>query len=181
MDLKADLERPVIEFTTGRLLTIDEAESTSRAAKKMAENGVGALVVSRGGEPVGIVTERDILNKVVAAEKDASKTKVSAVMSTPIRTIDSGEKVGAAISIMAKSGIRRLGVVKNGKVIGIISQRSIMSSGGGQQVLLPELEAPSGQRCPYCLEVMKDQKELSRHIDMIHIGKGLLQGDLRRA
>jgi CBS domain-containing protein len=180
MDLKAELEKSVGSFMVKNLLTVDESETATRAAKSMTENRVGALVATRRGEPVGVVTERDVLNKVVAAEKDPSKTRVSSIMSSPIRTIDQGATAADAIALMAKLGIRRLGVTRSGKIVGLVSQRSIVSSGTGDQVLLPELEVPEGLRCPYCLETMRDPKELSRHIDLVHIGKGLLEGDVRK-
>jgi len=81
---------------------------------------------------------------------------------------------------MSQKGIRRLAVTENGKLVGVLSQRSIVADVGGEQVLLPELEHPEMKRCPYCDEQVKDAKELSRHIDMIHIGKGLLQGNMRK-
>jgi len=76
--------------------------------------------------------------------------------------------------------ISLLAVTKEGKLIGVLSQRSIVADVGGAQVLLPELEHPERLRCPYCDEEVKDSKELSRHIDNIHIGRGLLQGNMRK-
>ena len=177
MSVKVDLESPVSGYVVKKLITMDEKDTVVVAAKKMALNGVGALVVTRGDEPTGIVTERDILNRVVAAERNPSKTKLSEIMSSPIRTIDFSAKIWDAISLMRKLGIRRLGVVKDGKIIGLISQRSLVSGGGFLKIPLPELETPTGIRCPYCSEEMPDMKQLSKHIDQIHIGRGLLQGD----
>ncbi len=177
MSLKVEVGEPVSKYVVKKLLTLDENDTVVTASKKMAQNGVGALFVTRKNEPVGIVTERDILNKVVAAERNPSKTKLGDVMSSPIRTIEHTAKVGDAISLMVRSGIRRLGVVKDGKLIGLISQRSLVSGGVSQQVLLPELEPSGSIRCPYCQQEMDSMKELSEHIDRIHIGRGLLQGD----
>jgi CBS domain-containing protein len=176
MSVKVDLEGPVSNYVVKDLLTLDENETVVAASKKMAKNDVGALLVTRKNEPIGMVTERDILNKVVAAEKNPSKTKLSEIMSSPIKAIDHSAKVGEAISMMVRSGVRRLAVVKDGKIVGLISQRGLVS-GGSQKVLLPELETPGAVRCPYCGELMDDAKQLSRHIDQIHIGRGLLQGD----
>jgi CBS domain-containing protein len=177
MSVKVDLDGPVSNYVVRKPLSLDENDTVVAAAKKMAENGIGALLVTRKGEPIGIFTERDILNKVVAAEKDPQKIKLSDVMSSPIKTIEYSAKVSDAISTMIKYGIRRLGVVKDGKIVGLISQRSLYSSGSSQQVVLPELEPVRGTRCPYCGEEMESTKQLSKHIDQIHIGRGLLQGD----
>ena len=177
MDVKIDLERPVSEFVVKELITLEEDDTVVAASKKMAKNDVGSLVVTRRNEPVGVVTERDILKKVVAGERNPSTTRLSEIMSSPIKTIDHSARVGEAISMMVRSGVRRLAVVKDGKILGIVSQRGFVSRGSSEKVLLPELEAPEGIRCPYCGEVMADAKNLSKHIDQIHIGHGLLQGD----
>jgi CBS domain-containing protein len=177
MSVKVDLDGPVSNYVVREPLSLDENETVVKAAKTMTENGVGALIVTRKSEPIGIITERDVLNKVVAAEKDPRKVKLSEVMSSPIKTIEYSARVGDAISMMIKYGIRRLGVVKDGRIVGLISQRSLYSSGSSRQVVLPELEPVRGIRCPYCGEEMEDTKQLSKHIDQIHIGRGLLQGD----
>jgi signal-transduction protein with cAMP-binding, CBS, and nucleotidyltransferase domain len=179
MALKIDVDSPISEFISKDLVTIDQSETVTAGAKKMVKNGVGALIVTEKGEPAGIFTERDILNKVVAADRDPSTTRISSVMSSPIRKIEHSAKVGDAIAEMVKYGIRRLAVVRNGKIIGLVTQRSVVSV-GRSQVLLPELEAAEELRCPYCSQGTKDQKALSKHIDMMHIGKGLLQGDIRK-
>ena len=61
-------------------------------------------------------------------------------MSSPIETIESSSKVGDAIAKMSRLGIRRLAVTKDGKLVGLLSQRSIIADVSGEQVLLPELE-----------------------------------------
>jgi signal-transduction protein with cAMP-binding, CBS, and nucleotidyltransferase domain len=180
MSVKIDLEGPISNYIVKKLLTMDENETVVAASKKMAQNDVGSLIVTRKEAPVGIVTERDILNKVVAAERNPSKTKLSEVMTSPIKTIDHSARVGDAISMMVKSGVRRLAVVQGGKIVGLISQRGLVSGGGSEKLLLPELETPGGVRCPYCGELLDDPKQLSRHIDLIHIGRGLLQGDMSK-
>ena len=176
-----DLESQVEKYVSKKLVTVDANESIVSAASTMRDNVIGAVIVLVGGsEPVGILTERDILYKVVASKMDPNQTKVRQVMSSPIQSIESSAKVGDAIAKMSQLGIRRLAVTKDGKLIGILSQRSIVADVGGEHVLLPELEHPEKMRCPYCDEEVKDSKELSRHIDMIHIGKGLLQGNMRK-
>jgi CBS domain-containing protein len=180
MSLKSDLDKPLTNFMSKRLITIDENENVVASAKKMFEYGIGSLIVTRNHEPVGIVTERDILNKIVAVEKDPRTTRISSIMSTPIQTIEYTAKVGDALIKMIKLGVRRLAIVKDEKVIGLVSQRSIVAGESGKQILLPELEEAEGIRCPYCSQLFEDQKEMSKHIDLIHIGKGLLEGDSRK-
>ncbi len=179
MALRIDVDLPISQFITKELATIGRDETVAAGAKMMVRKGVGSLIVVDNGEPVGIITERDVLNKVVAVDRDPATTKISSVMSSPIRKIEHSAKVGDAIAEMVKYGIRRLAVVRDGKIVGLVTQRSVVSA-GRSQVPLPELETSEGLRCPYCSQGMKDQKALSKHIDMVHIGKGLLQGDLRK-
>jgi CBS domain-containing protein len=180
MEQNLDLSSPIEKYVRKKLVSVDANESVVSAASIMRQNGIGSLVVVKESDPVGILTERDILYKVVASKKDPEQTKVRSIMSSPIETIESSSKVGDAIAKMSRLGIRRLAVTKDGKLVGLLSQRSIVADVSGEQVLLPELENPKKKRCPYCDEEMKDAKELSKHIDLIHIGKGLLQGNMRK-
>ena len=180
MSAKIELEKSVGEYVQSKLITIDENKNSVDAAKIMRENKVGSLIVTKYDRPVGIITERDLVYKVVAQKLDPSGTLVKSIMSSPIKTIDSKAKVGDALAAMSKYRIRRLGIVKEGKIVGLVSQRSIVSDDRGEQVLLPELEKPGVKRCPYCDQEVSDAAELSKHIDYVHIGKGLLEGDLRK-
>jgi signal-transduction protein with cAMP-binding, CBS, and nucleotidyltransferase domain len=137
-------------------------------------------VVMRNDEPIGIITERDILYKVVAAGLDSSTTEVRDVMSAPVATVESGAKVADAIAKMSKLGVRRLGVTRKGNLIGLVTQKAVVSGGLEQHVALPELASPNALVCPYCGATMGDRDELSRHIDRIHLGLSLLEGGLSR-
>jgi len=97
-------------------------------------------------------------------------------MSSPIETVEETSKVLDAISKMSKMGFRRLGVTRKGILVGIVTQKAKMSGTVGQAVALPELTPPDKLHCPYCDAVMKDGSELSRHIDQVHLGFGLLEG-----
>jgi len=180
MEPKLELNKPIVDYIQRKIVSIDENENVVDAAKLMQENQIGSLIVTRKAEPVGIVTERDILYKVVSLNRDPNNTKLSMIMSSPIKTIDESSKVGDAIALMSRGKMRRLAVTKDGKIIGIVSQRSIIPEARSEQVPLPELERPQLKRCPYCDQVVKNAEELSKHIDYVHIGKGLLQGDVRR-
>jgi CBS domain-containing protein len=96
------------------------------AAKEMKTEKVGSVIVVENGKPVGILTESDILKKIVAEGKDASKIKVKDVMSTPLISISPDEKIEKAIKLLGKNRIRRLPVIENGKLVGIITERDIV-------------------------------------------------------
>lgn len=180
MDVKLELNELLTKYMDRNVCRVSASDTVSDAAKKMKNKDVAAALVFGGDEPTGIVTERDILYKVVAAGADPTKVVVSRIMSSPVETIPDTAKTGDAIAKMSKLGIRRLAVVHGKDVVGMVTQRSIISGSVHNQVPLPELTNPKGVMCPYCQEGFSDAEQLSRHIDLVHIGKGLLQGNLSK-
>ncbi|MGD0318445.1 MAG: CBS domain-containing protein [Nitrososphaerales archaeon] len=180
MDLRKSLDRPVSDYMMTSFVRVSFDDQVTDAARVMQKAGATEAVVVRGDDPIGIVTERDILYKVVAAGLDPSATKVRDVMNAPVATVDSAAKVVDAIAKMSKLGVRRLGVTRKGKLIGLVTQKAMVSGGLEQHVALPELASPNVLACPYCGETVGDRDELSRHIDHAHLGLGLLEGDLSK-
>ncbi len=95
------------------------------AAKIMKKRKIGNVLVVKNNQPIGILTESDILRKIVAEGKNPSKTKIMDVMSTPVLITDPYISIEDAMKKMAKCNVRRLPVTENGKLIGIITQRDI--------------------------------------------------------
>lgn len=180
MDLKQALDEPVTKYMSKNVLYLPEASTVVEAAQSMQKNGIAAAIVTKNGKPVGIVTERDILYKVVAGGMDPRKAKVSEIMSSPIQTIEDGSKAGEALAKMTRLEIRRLAVMHEGKIVGLVVQKGIVAGSLREQVPLPELLSPNEFRCPYCDQVLENAEALSKHIDRLHIGSGLLQGDSRK-
>jgi CBS domain-containing protein len=175
------LEEKLSEKVSGYVsdfVSVQSGTSISEAAKVMAEKNVTEILVMKGEEPIGIITERDFLFRVLASGVLPS-TPVDRIMSAPIETIDENSTVEEAISKMVKLGIRRLAVVRNGKIVGIITQKAILSGRAGK-IPLPELHKPGVLICPYCGSQMESNEVLSKHIDQVHIGKGLLQGNVTK-
>jgi len=98
----------------------------SEIAKIMVKQNVGAVVVARDDEPLGIVTERDILERVVLANKDLDEVVAQEIMTEPLLTIDSTRSIGEAIGIMRKNNLRRLVVVKGEKLVGLVTERRLL-------------------------------------------------------
>jgi len=107
------------------VITIDEAESIQDAAQKMVTANVGCVIVTRKGNPVGIITERDFVTKV-AAEGRPLFTEVSEVMSLPLIVIDPDDTVWDAAEIMRVKGIHKLPVQKENKIIGIVTTTDLV-------------------------------------------------------
>jgi CBS domain-containing protein len=116
----------VKNFVKKDYLTIDANQSAWEAARSMRDHGVGNIIVTVNGAPVGILTERDILNKVAAEDLPASKVLVRKVMSSPLISVTADTPLTEAIRMMAKHHIRTLFVTQDGKPIGILNQRAII-------------------------------------------------------
>jgi CBS domain-containing protein len=104
---------------------VDPNITVMKAAKLMKEKRIGNVLVVEKKQPIGILTESDILKKVVAEGKNASDVLVEEVMSTPIIVTDPYITLEEAMKTMGKCNIRRLPVVEKGELIGIITQKDI--------------------------------------------------------
>jgi len=101
--------------------TIGPEESVYEAIRRMAEKGIGALVVTEGEEPVGILTERDYARKVILKGRSSKETAVREIMSSPVIFIRPEQTIEEAMAIMTEKKIRHLPVLEDGKLAGIIS------------------------------------------------------------
>jgi CBS domain-containing protein len=103
------------------LLTISENETALKAAQVMTEKGVSSLIVLANDQPIGIVTERDFIKKICIKELKVSSVRVRDMMSR-IRTSASPDTpIDVAVQRMVNNRIRRLPIIENGKVVGIIT------------------------------------------------------------
>lgn len=103
------------------LLTISENETALKAAQVMTEKGVSSLIVLADDQPIGIVTERDFIKKICVKELKVSSVRVADMMSR-IRTSASPDTpIDVAVQRMVNNRIRRLPIIENGKVVGIIT------------------------------------------------------------
>lgn len=108
--------------------TINAEASVKQAAMLMADSEIGSLLIKEHGDIVGIVTERDMLKKVVAVGRDPNTTMVKEIMSKELRTLASTASVADAAEMLRKFHIRRLPIVEEGKIVGIVTARDIARS-----------------------------------------------------
>lgn len=119
MKLEEILKKPI---------TILETEPVIKAAKIMDEKKIGSLiVVNKEKKLTGIITEKDIIKRFLAKDKPKSTT-VKEVMSTDIITVTKDIDLDTAAEIMSKNKIRRLPIVDNGKLIGIVTARDLLEN-----------------------------------------------------
>jgi len=115
--------------------TIDRRTSAYEAGKYMKEAGVGSLIVTDNEVPIGIVTTRDILYKVISMGSLGKDVSLSGIMSTPLITVDAEEDVASASALMRKWGVWRLPVKgQNGQIIGVLSGTDIFKAFAGKKM-----------------------------------------------
>ena len=117
---------PVLELMSKNPVTVSPDASVSEAAELIRDRGVGSLIIVDGQTPVGIVTERDLVTKVMASGRSLSGTKVRDVMSTPLVSVHPHMETVEAAQKMAKLKIRRLAVIDSGKLVGLIAENDIL-------------------------------------------------------
>lgn len=117
----------VKDAMTSSVITVKPENSVADAAYLMSQNEIGCLIVKSNGEPEGIITESDIINKVVANDFKASKITVDEVMTKNLIKIGPGRELNEAARFMSKMNIRRLAVVKEGSLSGILTAKDIMA------------------------------------------------------
>jgi signal-transduction protein with cAMP-binding, CBS, and nucleotidyltransferase domain len=106
--------------------TIASERTVLEAAQMMAEKRIGSLLVLEGGNMIGIVTEVDLVRKVIAAHLPAKSTSVGAVMNAPLNQIDIADSACDASRLMAENRVRHLAVTEENNVVGILSLRDLI-------------------------------------------------------
>ncbi len=106
--------------------SVDERTGVDEIAKIMSSLKIGSVVVTKGGQPVGIITDGDIVSRVVATDRKASRLRAAAVMTAGIHRIPSDYDITRAARSMIKKGVKRLGVEHRGELIGIVSMSDVL-------------------------------------------------------
>jgi CBS domain-containing protein len=117
----------ILEKKGADVATVDRKTTVLDAAKTMNQRRIGAVVVTDGDRVVGIFTERDILNRIVAAGKDPKITRVEEVMTSPMACCRRDTPLADCKAVMSQKRIRHLPVVEAGKLYGMISSGDILA------------------------------------------------------
>jgi len=115
----------VNDVMTMEVITIDENATVKEAAEIMDKNEIGCVIAVRKGKAIGIVTERDLLKRVIVEAKNANKTKVAAVMSSPLEVVAPSTELEEAIRLMFEKKIKKLPVADKGNIVGLVSLTDI--------------------------------------------------------
>lgn len=122
-----EVKMPVKEIMTRDVVTVDIKSDVAQLAKKMLNYKVGSVIVTDKKQPVGIVTERDIVKKIVSKNLRPDDISIKELMTAPLISIPSSEDVTEVMHKMVKMEIRRLPVVENGKLVGIITDTDLLA------------------------------------------------------
>ena len=107
------------------VITIESEKKSLDAAIMLKEKEISFLVVVNESKPVGIVSERDIIRKIVANNKDAAVTSLEAIMSKKFKWVEPNSSIESAVQKMLNNNIRRLVVLENEKLAGVITQTDL--------------------------------------------------------
>jgi CBS domain-containing protein len=122
------LKTPVKKIMTQNLLSVTPSTNVRAAAGLMTEKNVGSLLVKQDQDYIGILTETDIVKKVLAKDLDPRTTTVEEIMSYPISSLDAEASLEEAQKIMGELHIRHLLVTRSGRAVGMISVRSLLNA-----------------------------------------------------
>lgn len=106
--------------------TVSSATPVFEIASIMAKRNIGAVIVARDSEPLGIVTERDIIGRVVLEKKDPREIVAQEIMTSPLITIHCDRTIEEALEIMRRNHVRRLVVVKGESMVGLLTERRLL-------------------------------------------------------
>jgi CBS domain-containing protein len=123
----------VRDVMSSPVVTMDEDETANKAAENMDMKDLGAVIVqNKAGKSIGIITERDIVKRVVSKNLKPDTVKAKEIMTTPLVMIEPEASISDAARRMTRLDIRRLGVIYKGNLVGIISSKDILG-------VMPEL------------------------------------------
>ncbi len=119
-------EKKVRDVMSSPVISVLPSDPVFEAASKMASYGIGAIVVEAGGRPEGIITERDLIKRVLIEGRDPKKISCNEIMSKPLIMIDPDASILKAITLMKEKEIRRIVVTKGGKTVGIVTEKELI-------------------------------------------------------
>ncbi|SRR5581483_4004177 len=199
-DITALLSTPIEHFINTNVVIMESDKNTDEALALIKERGVRSVLVSHLGEVVGIVSKTDILFKVMSQGRNPGKVRLREIMTAPVLAVGPHNTVQETLSIMDKHVIRQVIVSSHSAVLGMVSRDDIFekihmatlstahTAIQGTPVCIINPKAIVYMKdvntaklvCPYCESPFDTKEGLSSHIDRMHSGSGVLEGDVRR-
>jgi CBS domain-containing protein len=199
-DISVLLSGPIEPFINTNVAILEGEKFTDEAVKLMKEREVRSILVSHVGEVIGIVSKTDILFKVMSQGRNPSKVRLREIMTSPVLAVNPQNTVQETLSIMDKHVIRQVIISSHSAVLGMVSRDDIFekihmatvstahAAIRGTPVCIINPKAivyvkdisTAKLTCPYCESPFDTKEGLSGHIDRLHSGSGILEGDVRR-
>jgi CBS domain-containing protein len=118
----------VKDIMHSNIVTIDQNESVRKACDIYRDKKIGCLIVTDRDNIIGLVTERDLIERTICMDREPSMTKVKDIMTTNVITIEMDEKIMKAVDVMKDNNIKKLPVTHKGELIGIITSTDLAYS-----------------------------------------------------
>lgn len=132
-------EVSVAEVMNKTVITMDINTDIPAIAREMTQNNVGSVIITQNEKAMGIITERDLVKGIVAENRKPREVNASEILSTPLLTVEPGTSIVKASEIMLKANIKRLPVLEDSTIIGIISHTDILMITPGLSTILKDL------------------------------------------
>jgi len=194
------LSSPIEIVLNTNVVILESDRFVDEATKLMKDRNTRSVLASHNGEVIGILSKTDILFKVISQGRNPTKIRLREIMTSPVLAVDPKTSVQEALSIMDKHDVRQIIVSSNAAVLGIVSRDDIFEKiqmatistadtalrGTPVCIINPKAivymkdTSSSNLTCPYCESPFDTKEALSKHIDRLHAGTGILEGDMRR-
>lgn len=138
-DREIERELSVAEVMNKAVIVMDINSDTPAIAREMVSRNAGSVIVTENGSAMGIITERDLVKGIIAQNRKPGEVNASEILSTPLITVDPATSIDKASRIMLKANIKRLPVIENGVIIGVISNTDILMVTPGLNTILKDL------------------------------------------
>jgi trk system potassium uptake protein TrkH len=122
------LDRPVTSYMHRLFVIVDEDSNVASAVQQMHSHNAGTIIVSRGNVPIGIVTDSDIIDKVVMRGEDSDQVFLKSIMSSPLVTVSPKGTVKQALNLMRLNQIKRIPVADSSGILGVVTQESLANA-----------------------------------------------------
>lgn len=146
----------VYEIMTAKPITVGRSMSIKDCARAMLKADVGSVIVKEKDRAIGVITEKDIVERIVARGINPNKVKVENVMTRKLKSIEPTADVYEAIKRMSKKKVRRLPVVHNGKLVGLLTEKDVLK-------IQPELFDIISEK--YRIKEYKEKKSPKRYVE----------------
>lgn len=190
------LSSPIELILNTNVIILESDGFADEAITLMKGRNVRSVLVAHNGEAIGIVSKTDILFKVMSQGRNPAKVRLQEIMNSPVLAVDPKSTVQEALSIMNKYAIRQIIVSSNAAVLGMVAREDIFEKiqiatitaadtalrGTPVCIINPKaivyMKDTSTNKliCPYCESPFDSKETLSKHINRLHTGAGVLEG-----